>query len=499
MKIEHSAAVELALGKAIVNAHRAGARQILPEHLLQGLLAEEEGHPVQLTQSAGVTLESLRGSFPAYEEWAGEEVDLPLAPQTADILAQARELARLHGAEGTLSTEHLLLALLEGAPASRAALEKIGLNFAALKDRITPPQAPLRLEEPLDFSPPTEAIDVARILDASANRAREAVRVLEDFARFVLADAFLSAQLKNLRHGLAEALAELPGAILLQARDTLHDVGTAITTPRETQRASPVEVTKANAKRLQEALRSLEEFGKVLSPNFAMAIEQLRYHAYTLERALLNMADSRARLRDAKLYALVTEALCKTSLVGTVREALAGGVQMIQLREKTLTDRALLDRARDLRKMTRSAGALLIINDRPDIALLAEADGVHLGQDDLPLQEARRLLGAEAIIGISTHNLEQVRSAVLEGANYIGVGPTFPSQTKDFEKLAGLEFVKQVAAETSLPAFVLGGVTLDNIDQVVAAGGRRVAVSQALCAAADPRDVALRMRAILEK
>src|SRR5438045_3761732 len=130
-----------------------------------------------------------------------------------------------------------------------------------------------------------------------------------------------------------------------------------------------------------------------------------------------------------------------------------GGARVIQLREKTLDGRAVLERARLVRRLTRDAGALFIVNDRPDIARLVEADGVHLGQGDLPVKEARRVLGPDLLIGVSTHDLDQVRQAILDGASYIGVGPTFPSGTKAFPSLAGLEFVRQVAAQTSLPAF----------------------------------------------
>src|SRR5262249_52351123 len=157
------------------------------------------------------------------------------------------------------------------------------------------------------------------------------------------------------------------------------------------------------------------------------------------------------------LYVLASSNQCRTSLTGAVREALDGGAQIIQLREKHSDDRTLLALARDVRRLTKKAGALFIMNDRPDLALLAEADGVHLGQDDLSIRDARRVLGSQALIGVSTHDLDQVRRAVLEGADYIGVGPTFSSSTKSFPALAGLDFVRQATAETSLPAFVLGG------------------------------------------
>src|SRR5262249_48627083 len=147
---------------------------------------------------------------------------------------------------------------------------------------------------------------------------------------------------------------------------------------------------------------------------------------------------------------------------------------------------------------TRAAGALFIVNDRPDIASLSEADGVHLGQDDMSVRDARRILGPGALIGVSTHSIDQVRQAVHDGASYIGVGPTFPSETKQFGTFAGVEFVRQAAAETSLPLFVIGGVTLDNLPKVLAAGGRRVAVSQAVCQADDPRKAAEAFRRLLD-
>jgi thiamine-phosphate pyrophosphorylase len=139
------------------------------------------------------------------------------------------------------------------------------------------------------------------------------------------------------------------------------------------------------------------------------------------------------------------------------------------------------------------------MNDRPDLARLADADGVHVGQDELSVQDARRIVGPRALVGVSTHSIEQARQAVLDGASYIGVGPTFPSQTKSFQEIPGLEFVRQVHAEIHLPAFVIGGVTRDRIDSVAAAGARRVAVSAAVCNAEDPREAAAALRERLNR
>ncbi len=342
-----------------------------------------------------------------------------------------------------------------------------------------------------------EQVDLARIVDAAANRAREALRVLEDYCRFVLDDAFLSGELKNLRHDLAESLA--PCQHLLEARDTQRDVGVNLTASGEQDRQSLQAVVQANCKRLQEALRTLEEFGKVQSPNLGKIMEQLRYRSYTLEKALILGAQSRQRLAEVRLCVLVSGSACRAALEWTIKEAAAGGAGMIQLREKSLSDREFLERARQVRRWTREAGVLFIVNDQPDIARLAEADGVHLGQDDLPVREARRILGPDLVIGVSTHNLDQVRQAILDGANYIGIGPTFPSATKEFREFPGLDLVSRVMRETALPAFVIGGVSQENIEKVTDAGGQRIAVGQAICQSPDPRRAAEELVRVLRQ
>src|SRR4029077_19302983 len=141
-----------------------------------------------------------------------------------------------------------------------------------------------------------------------------------------------------------------------------------------------------------------------------------------------------------------------------------------------------------VRGWTNRTGALFIMNDRPDLAVLTNADGVHVGQEELSVREARRIVGPSRLVGVSTHTIEQARQAVLDGADYIGVGPVFSSTTKSFVQLAGLEYVSQVAAEITLPAYAIGGIGGENIDEVLAAGASRVAVSGAICGAEDPAE-----------
>lgn len=333
-------------------------------------------------------------------------------------------------------------------------------------------------------------IDTFRILDAAANRTREGLRVIEDFVRFSLDDGHLSRLLKECRHELAEAMDQLPSSHLLAARDTLGDVGTSISTPSEFQRSSPVDVVRAAFKRVQEALRTLEEYSKVVDANAGHRFEQLRYRIYTAEKAVLRTQAAVDRLHQQRLYLLVGESSCSIGLEAVVKSALDAGIRLFQLREKTLNDKDLLQQAIRLREWTAAQSALLIINDRPDIAVLSNADGVHVGQEELSVRDARRIVGPDRLIGVSTHSLEQARQAVLDGADYLGVGPTFPTATKSFADFPGLALIRQVAAEIKLPWFAIGGIDVGKIGQVVGAGARRIAVSSAVCRNPSPQAAA---------
>ncbi len=493
--------VSWTLQGAQVLAQHQGSTEIGPHHLLHALLQEEEGQPFLLLVKSGLEpahLQQFIQRVPQGE--SSEDPSLSLSPAAQHIFHQARSLARELAFDPTISSEHLLLALLQEEASLCQSLEPLGFIRTNLEALVISSLAspPLEMEEPLNLDDVTEKMERDRILDANANRAREAIRVLEDYCRFGLDDAGLSAELKSLRHDLVSTLEEIPGNHFLISRDTLADVGTTLSAPAEKSRFSLQEVVQANTKRLQESLRSLEEYGKLHSPALGQALEQIRYRAYTLERMLLSSQYARERLADVFLCVLVTGSQCWGSLEWTVREAIEGGAGMIQLREKNLTDQELWQRARQVRRWTQEAGALFIMNDRPDIARLVGADGVHLGQEDLPIKEARRILGPETLIGVSTHDLDQVRQAVREGASYIGVGPTFPSQTKEFTEFPGLDLLKRVSQETTLPAFAIGGITLANLPEVIDAGGRRVAVSGSLCRNEAPQALAKAMSDLLK-
>jgi thiamine-phosphate pyrophosphorylase len=490
-----------AVGRALEAAQRhargRGSAAVEPVDLLHALLEEEEGRAAVLLGDAGLD-PAYRQSMAAPPAAGPGTPALELHTDAWAALEHARGLAVELSGERTVASEALLLGLLRTDEGLRRRLEAHGLRLDRLEAALARTREPALVpDEPLELADATDLVHLGRLLDAAANRAREAMRILEDYTRFVLDDLFLTGELKRLRHNLTAAMV-LYAPQLLQTRDTAGDVGTGLATDAERARDTLAEVVRANAQRLQEALRSLEEFGKVRDPRLGEAVEQLRYRSYTVERALLAGTEARKRLEGVRLYVLLSASSCTAALDWTIAEAAAGGAQMVQLREKALTDRELVERARRVREWTRRAGVLFIVNDRPDVARLAGADGVHLGQDDLPVREARRVLGPDALIGVSTHTLEQVRRAVLDGASYIGVGPTFPSGTKQFAELAGLEFVRQALAETGLPAFVIGGVSAATVGAAVTAGARRVAVGEAVARADDPRAAAAALRAALD-
>ncbi|MBC7771542.1 MAG: thiamine phosphate synthase [Pyrinomonadaceae bacterium] len=334
-----------------------------------------------------------------------------------------------------------------------------------------------------------------RIIDANANRAREALRVMEDISRFVLDDGKLCAAIKDVRHGLREALQAggIDETALLAWRDTPGDVGTSISTPEEYVRTGTSHIAAAACKRLEEALRCMEECIKGPSPGSsdgARVIESLRYKTYDIEKRLMRALPARRRGGvQWRLCVIITQSLCVHHPWDRVAEqCIEGGADCLQLREKDLPDRELLKRARRLVEIARKGTSrpdltsrpAVIINDRPDIAVLAGADGVHLGQDDLPIDEVRKLVGSSLIVGISTASIDQAQEAVRSGADYCGVGPMFATTTKHKPVLSGPAYLRAYLASPATaqcPHLAIGGITPDNIAELSAAGCQGVAVS----------------------
>lgn len=496
--LRFTAASERALAHASGWRNQAGCDEISAESLLLGLLAESECRAASLLLDAGVDAASVRERWPSLDRDEHHPVSAgdwkPFSREVASSLELAVERLVMLPQPIELATEHLLLGLTAADHEVALWLQQQGLDPERIEAEIchregidNPPQEDDLWDathHPTNAAAEVDAIAALRAMDAAANRAREGLRVVEDYIRFVLDDRHLTHLCKQLRHDLTSALARIPFDKRLAARETQYDVGTGLTTSREQRRDDASEVLRASFARAQESLRSLEEFAKLSDAALAALFKQLRYRVYTLQRAIEIAAGAIERLSAARLYVLIDGRASAEELERLVRSL--GNADIIQLRDKRLHDRELLDRARLLRAMTRQTGTLFIMNDRPDLAALAQADGVHVGQEEVSVKDARSIVGPERLVGVSTHSIEQARQAVLDGANYIGVGPTFASGTKAFDRFPGLELLWQVAAEIRLPAFAIGGIHGGNVSEVFATGFSRIAVSGAILAADDP-------------
>jgi thiamine-phosphate pyrophosphorylase len=200
-----------------------------------------------------------------------------------------------------------------------------------------------------------------------------------------------------------------------------------------------------------------------------------------------------SELDDARLY-FVVEASASDRLLDA---ALGGGCDLLQLRDHGATDDELLAAGERFRDACDAHGALFLVNDRPELALQLGADGVHVGQDDLPADAVRRLVGPDVVIGLSTHSPEQLDAGLASDADYLSVGPIWETPTKAGRPAAGLDYVRYAAANATKPWFAIGGIDADNIGEVVAAGATRAVVVRAIRDADDPRAVASALKSRL--
>lgn len=518
-------AARRALAEAAYWSRCSDSMGLEPPEVLIGLLSENECRAAAMLTRHGIDSDTVRRRWPDLTRATDRGVQRvdAFAPATIEAFVAVEQRLWDYPRPVVLATEHLLLGLAAAQDEVAEWLASQGLSAQAIEIEVhaiyghrpddsgesplSIPDDQVSVEPPPSvaqsktIAPPAFSQDpkarsgrggaedhrvVLRIVDAAGNRAREALRVVEDISRFGLNDCRLTRELKLLRHALARALAHFDRRRLLELRDTPGDIGTDVAAPDEYRRAGVRELAAANFARLTESLRSLEECAKLESPQTAQEIEQLRYRAYALEPALAGALVRAGRMEQARLYALVDGRASPDEFCRLVETLVAAGVHVLQLRDKRLSDRELLDRGRALQRLTHGTQTLFVMNDRPDLALLAAADGVHVGQDESTVDQARSIVGLQTLVGVSTHSLAQAQQAADDGADYIGVGPVFPSATKRFESLVGVELLREVAAVKQLPAFAIGGVTWENVDQVLAAGFRRVAVGHAIVNASDP-------------
>jgi thiamine-phosphate pyrophosphorylase len=341
-----------------------------------------------------------------------------------------------------------------------------------------------------------------RIIDENLDRLAEGLRFLEDTARMLLNDNLLTTELKTLRHVLIRS--DLAFNLqLLQSRDSQADVGETLTVKGEPISQDFNLLVIANARRAQEALRVLEDMAKL--PEMAGKLDSekfktARFKLYSLEKALVSRLSRKEKADRLKgLYVIIdTQFLGQTDPLGVTHSILQAGVKLIQLRAKNSDKRALLQLALKMQKLCSQNEVLFIINDHLDIALAVEADGLHIGQEDLPASVARKLIPPNMLLGVSAATINEVREAESAGADYLGVGAIYPTKSKDDINVVGLDLLREIKKVTNLPLAAIGGIKEFNLVPVVKAGADSVCVISAVLGAPDICQAARHLKELVE-
>jgi len=264
-----------------------------------------------------------------------------------------------------------------------------------------------------------------------------------------------------------------------------------LTHQEQFNRKTSEQIISSNSGRVQEALRVIEEFSRLHNNELAKIASRIRYEIYTIEIELLSLSKSKKSeeiLKENDLYVITDQ---KENLLRIIEDILIAGVKIIQHRFKKGTDKDNLEEAIKIRNLCKKYNSLFIINDRVDIAIASNADGVHLGQEDLDLKTARKLLGYSKIIGISANNENDISNGLKEGCDYIGIGPVLETSTKKGKEPIGIEKIKTLTKDLNIPWFAIGGIKSNNISYLKRNGFKKVALVSQLMNSEDPKEDAI--------
>lgn len=319
-----------------------------------------------------------------------------------------------------------------------------------------------------------------RVIDANIDRAREGIRVIEDSFRFIFDKKEIADKLRKLRHEIS-AVPKLLGVAsvkLLSSRKSRKDIGRK---RKEKKKKDLQEIIASNFSRVEESIRVLEEYSRILKSQSTGRIKKIRFDLYSLQKDIQLSLYRKNLASKLGLYIITDKKISGKSNEKIVKEAIKGGADTIQLRDKNSSDKKLFQEAKKIRALTGKKNVLFIVNDNIDVALASDADGVHLGKDDLPVKKARKILGEDKIIGMSCDNVKEAVKAEKEGADYISLGPIFPTTTKkDIPSPLGTKVIKEAKKKVSIPIVAIGGINEGNMKKVLKAGADSIAVISAV-------------------
>lgn len=362
---------------------------------------------------------------------------------------------------------------------------------------------------------------ISSILDANFGRLSEGLRILEDMTRFILRDSEITKKLKEMRHSLSMESRQF-NFEFLDSRG--EDIGAFLTVPDEAKRENFTDLVIANAKRAEESLRVLEEYFKFLKILSWRKFQDNRFLLYSIEKEIVSRFLRQEKTKklfplyiilDAKYFLARRsprgEGGDKRNPVELLKKVISGGAKAVQIRDKINNKflfreeseinnkRKILETALKLKEICQKANVLFLVNDYVDIALAVEADGVHLGEDDLPISAVRKILPFDKIIGSSVHNLKEAKKAEKEGADYISVGAIYPTSTKENAILVKPSLIREIKEKVSLPIIAIGGINENNLDKVMKFGVDGIAVAQAVLDKSSPKIAVKRILSKLKK
>ncbi|MBU4298762.1 thiamine phosphate synthase [Patescibacteria group bacterium] len=374
---------------------------------------------------------------------------------------------------------------------------------------------------------------ISSILDANFGRLSEGLRVLEDMTRFILRDSEITKKLKEMRHSLSMESRQF-NFEFLDSRG--EDIGAFLTVPDEAKRENFTDLVIANAKRAEESLRVLEEYFKFLKILSWRKFQDNRFLLYSIEKEIVSRFLRQEKTKKLfPLYIILYDKYFlarrsprgeggdKRNPVELLKKVISGGAKAVQIRDKINNKflfreeseinnkflfreeseinnkRKILETALKLKEICQKANVLFLVNDYVDIALAVEADGVHLGEDDLPISAVRKILPFDKIIGSSVHNLKEAKKAEKEGADYISVGAIYPTSTKENAILVKPSLIREIKEKVSLPIIAIGGINENNLDKVMKFGVDGIAVAQAVLDKSSPKIAVKRILSKLKK
>ena len=312
-----------------------------------------------------------------------------------------------------------------------------------------------------------------RIIDVNLNRLDESLKFLEDIIRFSLENKKLLGEIRRIRNNFLAVKKSLPLATIVISRKSYYDLGRSAKFDSQLKK-TPRAIIFANLTRAKEASRIIEEILRVQKIEISNSVKEIRFKIYDLEK---NISDLLRKKFNPRLYAILDEKYLRLAPIEkTIRLLENHGATMIQLRVKRMADKEFLSYATKIKKMIHKPDIKFIINNRIDIVLACGADGVHLGQDDMPVEIARTILGDSYIIGVSVCNIKDAKRAQKYGADYLGVGAIFKTKTKTDSKVCSLSTLKAIGREVTIPVVGIGGIDYKNYKKVLRVGASGIAV-----------------------